>query len=79
MRVIVKRLSMETTQNTITFKRRSFFLRLVSGIAGGGIAENLFSRFVHTTRSTKSNETVQVIMNPLAIPRATKNGTSHGE
>ena len=79
MRVIDRRLSMETTQQTRTFKRRSFFLRFLGGVTAGWIAENLFSGFVHTTRRRKGDDIVQVHINPLAIPRVTIKGTPHGE
>jgi hypothetical protein len=79
MRVIDRRLSMETTQQTSTFKRRSFFWRLLGGVTGGWIAGNLFSGFAHITRRIKNDDIVQVHINPLAIPRATRKGAPHGE
>ncbi|MGD1043739.1 MAG: hypothetical protein ABR936_00275 [Bacteroidota bacterium] len=69
---------METTQENNTFKRRSFFLRVFGGIAGGWIARNLFSGFIRTTTNTGSKEIVQVTINPLAVPRMNKDATSHG-
>jgi hypothetical protein len=63
---------METTQGKITIKRRSFFGRLFTGIAGGWIAGNLFTHVVRSTAIPKSKEEVQVTINPLAVPRSEK-------
>jgi hypothetical protein len=78
MRVIAKRLSMETTQDKTTLKRRSFFIRIFGGIAGGWIAGNLFSHIVRTTTVAGNKEIVQVKINPLAVRRTKKETTSHG-
>ena len=56
MHAIVKRLSMETTKDKHTLKRRSFFIRLFGGIGGGWMAGNLFSKLVHSTSGALSNE-----------------------
>jgi hypothetical protein len=69
---------METTQDKRTIKRRSFIMRLFGGITGGWIAGNLFSGIVRSTAVAKNNEPVQVIINPLAVPRTNKDVTSHG-
>jgi hypothetical protein len=78
MHAIVNRLSMETTHDRITLKRRSFFIRLFGGIAGGWIAGNLFSGIVHTTKVIGSKKAIQVRINPLAVPRMNKDGPAHG-
>jgi hypothetical protein len=78
MHVIVKQLNMETIQDKNTFKRRSFFVRLFSGIAGAWIAGNLFSGMVRTATNTGNKEVVQVTINPLAVPRTNKDAISHG-
>ena len=78
MHVIVKRLTMETTQDRPTFKRRSFFIRLLSGIAGVWTAGNLISGIVRSTARKKSKETIQVTINPLAVPRTKNEMNSHG-
>jgi hypothetical protein len=77
MPVIVKRLSMETAQDEHTFERRSFFLRLFGGIAGGWVAGKFFSGMVRTIRVIESNEVVQVKINPLAVSRSNKDAISH--
>ena len=69
---------MGTTQDRITLKRRSFFIRLFGGIAGGWIAGNLFSGIVHTAKVIGSKKTIQVRINPLAVPRTDKDATAHG-
>ncbi|MCX6122389.1 MAG: hypothetical protein NTX44_12340 [Ignavibacteriales bacterium] len=78
MRVIVKRLSMETTQEKYSHSRRSFFVRLFSGIAGGWIVGNLFSSLVRSTTGTGSKRVVQAKINPLAVQRTNKDSISHG-
>jgi hypothetical protein len=78
MRVIVKRLNMETTQDKYPHSRRSFFVRLFNGIAGAWIAGNLFSGMVRTATNTGNKEVVQVTINPLAVPRTNKDTISHG-
>jgi len=67
---------METTQDK--FKRRSFFKRLLGGIAGGWITGNLFSGIVRSTSFLKNSEEVRVAIDPLAVPRMNKDATSHG-
>jgi hypothetical protein len=69
---------METTEDKITLKRRSFFKRFFGGIAGGWLAGNLFPDIVHTTTIAKRKKEVQVTINPLAIPRMKKDTVSHG-
>jgi hypothetical protein len=71
-------MSMETTRDTITFKRRSFFRRLFGVSVGGWIAGNLFSDIVHFTTGSKNKKAVQVTINPLAVPRTNKDITSYG-
>ena len=78
MHVIVNRLSMETTQEKYPHSRRSFFVRLFSGIAGGWIVGNLFSSLVRNTTVIGSTQVVQVKINPLAVPRTNKDTISHG-
>jgi hypothetical protein len=78
MRVIVKRLNMETIQDTYLQSRRSFFVRLFSGVAGGWIAGNLLSRIVRTKTISESTNVVQVTINPFAVPRTKKDTISHG-
>jgi hypothetical protein len=78
MRVIVKRLSMETTQEKYPQSRRSFFVRLFSGIAAGWIVGNLFSSLVRSTTVIGSKKVVQAKINPLAVPRTKKDTISHG-
>jgi hypothetical protein len=78
MHVIVKQLNMETTQDKITLKRRSFFIRLFGGIAGGWIAGSLFSGIVRATKIIGSREAIQVRINPLAVPRTDKDDTAYG-
>jgi hypothetical protein len=68
---------METPQDKIVFKRRSLFIRLLGGIAGGWMAGNLFSGILRTTAGVKSNEEVKVRINPLAVSRAKKDTTIH--
>jgi hypothetical protein len=67
---------METTQDK--FKRRSFFKRLLGGIAGGWITGNLFSGIARSTAFFKNSEKVQVTIDPLAVPRINKDAASHG-
>jgi hypothetical protein len=69
---------METTQEKYSHSRRSFFVRLFSGITGGWIAGNLLSRIVRPTTFTGSKEVVQAKINPLAVPRMNKDSISHG-
>jgi hypothetical protein len=69
---------METTQDKIDLKRRSFFIRLLGGIAGGWIAGNVFSGMIRSTAVTKSNEEVKVRINPLAVSRAKKDTNTYG-
>jgi hypothetical protein len=78
MRVIGKRLSMDTIQDKTAFKRRSFIMRLFGSIAGGWIVGNLLSGIVHSTTLTKSKISVQAKINPLAVPRTNKDAISHG-
>jgi hypothetical protein len=68
---------MKPTQENV-FKRRSFFIRILGGIAGGWIAGNLFSGILHSTAVQKTNEDVQVRINPLAVSRAKKDTNTHG-
>ena len=77
MRVIVKRMNMETRPDKITYKRRSFMMRLFGGIGGGWVAGNLFSGIVRSTTLTKNKKAIQVRINPLAVPRTNKDATSH--
>jgi hypothetical protein len=70
---------MEKTQNKNIYKRRSFFIRLISGIAGGFAGGNLFSKMIHTTGLTKNNKELQVRINPLAVQRRSKEVTPHGK
>jgi len=69
---------METTHDKHTLRRRSFFVRFFSGIAGGWITGNLFSSIVRTTKITGSKEVIQVKINPLAVSRTKKDSASHG-
>jgi hypothetical protein len=69
---------MDSSQDNITFKRRSFIMRLFGGITGGWIAGNLFSGIIRSTTPTKSKKAIQVRINPLAVPRSNKDATSHG-
>jgi hypothetical protein len=70
---------MEQKQTNIPFKRRSFFIRVLGGIAGGWLIGNLFSGFRRSIADMKNHDAVQVSINPLAIPRATKETVSHGK
>jgi len=79
MHVIVKTLHMEHIQEKLTLQRRSFFSRLFSALVGGWIAGNLFSTLMHPKQITQSNEQVRVTINPLAVPRLSKDEISHGE
>ncbi|RPI04700.1 MAG: hypothetical protein EHM64_09080 [Ignavibacteriae bacterium] len=65
--------------NTQTLKRRSFVLRALAGLSGGWLAGHLFSGMTFSTGIAKKNKPVQVIINPLAVPRQNKNKLSHGE
>lgn len=78
MHVIVKRLNMETRQNTYPHGRRSFFVQLFSGLAGGWMAGNLLSRFVRPKTVPGNKNVVQVMINPFAVPRTNKDTRSHG-
>jgi hypothetical protein len=78
MRVIGKRVSMETPQGTFVIKRRSFFTRLLGTIAGGWMAGNLFSGILRATAGVRNSEEVKVRINPLAVSRAKKEPKTHG-
>ena len=78
MHVIGKRVSMETPQSNFVFKRRSFFIRLLGGIAGGWMAGNLFSGILRATAGDKNMEEVKVRINPLAVSRVKKEPKTHG-
>ena len=78
MRVTGKTVSMEQTQVKHTLRRRSFFSRLFSGVVGGWIAGNLFSELIRPKRIAQSNEQIRVTINPLAVPRLSKDEISHG-
>jgi len=69
---------METPQDKYSLKRRSFFIRLLGGIAGGWIAGNLFSGILRSTAVYKSNKKVKVRINPLAVSRVKKEPKTHG-
>jgi len=69
---------MEQTQEKHTLQRRSFFSRLFSGVVGGWIAGNLFSDIMLPKRIAQSNEQIRVTINPLAVPRLSKDELSHG-
>jgi hypothetical protein len=78
MRVIVNWITMETTQDKIALKRRSFFIRLLGGIAGGWIAGNVFTVKRRSTAVHRSNDEVKVRINPLAVSRTKKDSETHG-
>jgi hypothetical protein len=70
---------MDHKQMNILFKRRTFFLRVIGGIAGGWMIGNLFSGIGRSTAEVKNNNAVQVSINPLAVPRSMKEAASHGK
>jgi hypothetical protein len=76
--VIVKRIGREIMQDQPVLKRRSFFIQLLGGIAGGWIAGNLFNRMRHSPVPAKSIDDVRVKINPLAVSRANTDVHSHG-
>ncbi len=69
---------MEAPQDKFVLKRRSFFIRLLGGIAGWWMAGNLFFGILRATASAKNNEEVKVRINPLAVSRAKKDTETHG-
>jgi hypothetical protein len=69
---------MDTPHDKFVLKRRSFFIRLLGGIAGGWMAGNLFSGILRSTAVHKSNEKVKVRINPLAVSRTKKDSETHG-
>jgi hypothetical protein len=69
---------MEQTQVKHTLQRRSFFRKLFSGAVGGWIAGSLFSGLIRPKRIVQSNEQIRVTINPLAVPRLSKDEISHG-
>jgi hypothetical protein len=78
MRVIAEDLDMESRSDKITFKRRSFMARFMGALAGGWTAGNLLSGIARSTTRATSNRSVQIKINPLAVPRTNKDSTSHG-
>jgi hypothetical protein len=69
---------METTQDKIALKRRSFIIRLLGGIAGGWMAGNVFTGKRRSTAVHRSKEEVKVRINPLAVSRTKKGTKIHG-
>jgi hypothetical protein len=69
---------MEQTKEKHMLQRRTFFRRFFSGVVGGWMAGNLFSEMMRPKGNAQSNEQVQVRINPLAVPRLSKEELSHG-
>ena len=68
---------MEIRESNIPLKRRSFFLRVLGGLAGGWMSGNLLSDGGRSARDMKNTDAVQVSINPLAVPRTAKDTALH--
>ena len=78
MHVIDKPLTVNAAPDKPVLKRRSFFIKLATGMAGGWAAGNLITAVFHPKFHRKNNEAIRVTINPLAVPRTKKENKSHG-
>jgi hypothetical protein len=69
---------MEPTQQIHSVPRRSFFKKILRGIAGGWFAGNLFSNVFHSAFLAREKKEIQVSIHPLAVPRAKNKDVPHG-